>query len=503
MFLKRNILASYVSQTYVTLMSILMLPLYLKYMGAEAYGLVAFFVLLQAWFQLLDMGLVSTMARQTALFGGGSVTALSFRRLLRSLEGIFLCVAFLGATLLALGAGSVAEHWLRVEHLPKEEVINAIQIMALIAVLRWMGELYRGVITGFERMVWLGAFSSVVATVRFVLVIPFFIWVGSTPTEFFTFQLIVAVLEALVLMRKAYVLLPAAPGSVTGWSWQPLRDVLGFSTTMALASVVWVVVSQTDKLLLSSLLPLADYGWFSLAVLAAGGVLLLTGPIAAALMPRLTALHGQGNDDALLTLYHQATQWAGLLVWPACFVLAWYAEQVLWVWTGNTELAVQAAPTLRLYALGNAAMALGAFPYYLQFARGKLRLHLLGTGVFVLMLLPCLFWAVGRYGALGAGWTWLAVNLVYLALWVPLVHARQARGLHGRWLRHDVAPIALRAMGGALACQWLPWPADRLLVGLQLLVISLFVLLAGAMGSSSLRAEMRHFWRRRYLQRQA
>lgn len=503
MHLKRNIIANYVSQLYVTLVAVVMLPKYLKYMGAEAYGLVAFFALLQAWFQLLDMGLVPTMARQTALFGSGTVTALNFRRLLRSLEGVFFCVAFLGAILLILGADSVAGHWLKVDHLPKEQVVNAIQIMALIAVLRWMGELYRGVISGFERMVWLGAFSSVVATVRFVLVIPFLVWVGSTPTEFFTFQLIVAVVEALVLMRKAYVLLPAVPGNVMGWSWQPLCDVLGFSTAMALASLVWVVVSQTDKLLLSSLLPLADYGWFSLSVLAAGGVLLLTGPIAAALMPRLTALHGQGNDDAMLTMYHQATQWAGLLIWPACVVLAWYAERVLWVWTGNTELAAQAAPTLRLYALGNAAMALGAFPYYLQFAKGQLRLHLLGTGFFVLLLLPCLFWAVGRYGVVGAGWTWLAVNLVYLALWVPLVHARQVRGLHRRWLLHDVAPIAVLAMGGALACQWLPWPTDRALVGLQLLVISLFVLLAGAVGSSWLRAEARHLWRRRYLQRPA
>ena len=31
-------------------------PLYIKYMGAEAYGLVGFFTMLQAWFGLLDMG---------------------------------------------------------------------------------------------------------------------------------------------------------------------------------------------------------------------------------------------------------------------------------------------------------------------------------------------------------------------------------------------------------------------------------------------------------------
>lgn len=503
MSLKKNIFASYATQIYVTVVGILVLPLYLKYMGAEAYGLVAIFALLQVWFQLADMGLVSTMARQTALLDGGGATALSFRRLLRSLEGIFLCVAFLGAVVLILGADSVAAHWLKVTHLPTKQVINAIQLMALIAVLRWVGELYRGVISGFERMVWLGVFSSAVATVRFVLVIPFLIWAGSSPTQFFAYQLVVAAVETLVLWRKAYTLLPCVSGSFVGWSWQPLRGVLGFSTAMALASIVWVVVSQTDKLLLSSLLPLADYGRFSLAVLAAGGLLLLTGPIVTVLVPRLTALHGQGNDDAMLTLYRQATQWAGLLVWPACAVLACYAEQVLWVWTGNAELAAQAAPTLRLYALGNAAMALGAFPYYLQFARGQLRLHLVGTGLFVMLLLPCLWWAVARHGAVGAGWAWFAVNVAYLALWVPLAHAKQVRGLHGRWLLHDVAPIAVLAIAGVTSSQWLPWPAHRALVGLQLLGVSLLAFLAGAMGSSWLRTELHNRWCHRRLQRQA
>ena len=57
MSLKRNILANYASQIYVTLISIVMVPLYLRYMGAEAFGLVGFFATLQMWFNLLDMGL--------------------------------------------------------------------------------------------------------------------------------------------------------------------------------------------------------------------------------------------------------------------------------------------------------------------------------------------------------------------------------------------------------------------------------------------------------------
>ena len=89
MSLKRNILANYTGQIYVTLISILLIPMYVKFMGAEAYGLVVFYAMLQGWFMLLDMGLTPTMARETARFRGGATDALSLRRLLRALEGVF------------------------------------------------------------------------------------------------------------------------------------------------------------------------------------------------------------------------------------------------------------------------------------------------------------------------------------------------------------------------------------------------------------------------------
>lgn len=494
MSLKRNIFASYASQFYVTLIGIAMLPFYVKYMGVEVYGLVGFFAMLQGWFLLLDMGLTPTMARETARFQGGDSEALNLRRLLRSLEGIFLAIALLGAAGLIVGAELIAERWLKAEHLPGDEVANAVRLMALIMALRWIGELYRGVITGFERLAWLGTFNAVITTARFVGVIPFFIWVGNSAIEFFLFQLCVAAVEALMLTHKAYALLPVVPTDAVSWSWKPLGNIMRFSLTMAFASVVWISASHTDKLLLSGLLSLADYGWFSLTALAAGGVLLLTSPIATVLLPRLTALNAQGDGPALLSMYREATQWIGLLAWPVCGVLAFQAERVLWVWTGDAGLAAQAAMTMCLYALGNGAMALSALPYYLQFAKGELRLHLLGTGLFVFMLLPCLIWTTGGYGAVGAGWTWLGVNLIYFVFWIPVVHARYAPGLHLRWLLLDVVPIAMLALGAGLASRWLPWPEQRFMAGVQLLVIFLAGGMAGLMGSSWARFKLAHYW---------
>ena len=62
MSFKKNILGSYLSQIYMTVVNIVMVPLYVRYMGIGAHGLVGFFAMLQAWFQLLDMGLTPALA---------------------------------------------------------------------------------------------------------------------------------------------------------------------------------------------------------------------------------------------------------------------------------------------------------------------------------------------------------------------------------------------------------------------------------------------------------
>ena len=203
MSLKKNILASYATQIYVTLVGILILPLYLKYMGAEAYGLVGFFTMLQAWFNLLDMGLTPTVARETARFRGGATDALSYLRLLRGLQLIFCAIALLGGGVMFAFSGAIAERWLNVQTLPLAQVELALQLMAVGVALRWMSGLYRGCISGAEHLVWLGGFNALIASLRFLGVMPILIWIDSSPKTFFIYQTSIAIIEFAGLFLKA------------------------------------------------------------------------------------------------------------------------------------------------------------------------------------------------------------------------------------------------------------------------------------------------------------
>ena len=196
-----------------------MIPVYIRFMGVEAYGLVGFFSMLQAWFMLLDMGLTPTMVREVARFRGGATDVLMLRRLLRALEGIFIGVGVFGAVAMIVGADSIASRWLKVERLPPEDVVHAIMLMAIIVALRWMCGLYRGVINGFEQLVWLSWFNTATATARFVLVIPVLLMVDTSATTFFAYQVVIAVVEVIWLTFKVYALLPDVLEMCIPWRW--------------------------------------------------------------------------------------------------------------------------------------------------------------------------------------------------------------------------------------------------------------------------------------------
>lgn len=479
MSLHKNILANYASQLYVTVAGIVMVPLYIKYMGAEAYGLVGFFAMLQAWFNLLDMGLTPTMARESARFRGGAITVLEYRRLVRALEGIFAVIALVGGVLLLVLAQPIASQWLNVSQLPEQDITHALQLMAFIVVLRWMGGLYRGIITGAELLVWLSGFNSLIATGRFVLILPVLIFISATPQAFFCFQLGVALLEIIGLGLMAYRLLPSIPaGQCIQWEWAPLKPVLKFSLSIAFTSSVWVLVTQTDKLVLSKILSLADYGYFTVAVLVASGIMIVSSPISNALMPRMTRLQAEGLHDALIVVYRQATQLVTVIAIPVALVLIFFAPQVLWAWTGDVALVQRAASALRLYAIGYVFLAVGAFPYYLQYAKGNLQLHLLGNLLFMFLLIPSVIWAAAHYGMTGAGWAWLISNVIYFLLWTPLVHRRFAPGVHIDWVLTDIArPALLPIVIAALVDKFMLWSDSRLVLALTLVILCAILLL--------------------------
>jgi O-antigen/teichoic acid export membrane protein len=259
-----------------------------------------------------------------------------------------------------------------------------------------------------------------------------------------------------------YRLLQRRPGPREEFSLKPLLGNMTFSLIIAFSSTVWVVITQSDKLILSKLLHLTEFGIFSFAAVAASAITSASAPFGQAFLPRLTKLAAERDDNGINALYSRGTQAVCVIVAPAVAILYFFAEPILLAWTGKPEIAHQGAPILCLYAIGNGWVALCSFPFYLQYARGDLRLHLIGNIASLIILVPLFILAAEHYGAVGTGAVWAAVNGIYVLGWVPVVHAKFYKGQHLRWMVNDIAAIVVPTLlVGWLLATFVPWPSGR------------------------------------------
>ncbi len=68
----RNILALYAASVAIVIAGLVSAPIYLHYLGIEAYALTGVLITLQMWFALLDLGLSPTLSRAVTQFVAGT-----------------------------------------------------------------------------------------------------------------------------------------------------------------------------------------------------------------------------------------------------------------------------------------------------------------------------------------------------------------------------------------------------------------------------------------------
>lgn len=449
-------------------MSLAFVPLYIHFMGIEAYGLVGFMASLQAISGLLDMGLSATLSREMARLSVVPGSEGHRRDLLRTLEVPYWgCALLLGTAVVALSP-FLATHWLQAGALGPDTTRRAVALGGLVIASQWPTSLYTGGLLGLQRQVLLNGLNAAVATVRAggaVLVL----WkVSPTVEAFFLWQFLLGPFYTLLLAVALWRLLPGTERP--RFQMARMREIGGFAAGMSGIAVLALLLTQLDKVVLSRLLTLESFGYYALATAIATSVYRIIAPVFSAYYPRLTELVALGDREALKATYHRGCQLLSVVLLPCTAVLCLFAPEVLLGWTGNPTTASNTAAILSLLVAGTALNGLMNPPYALQLAHGWTRLTLGVNAVAVVLLVPLLFLLAGRYGALGAAALWPALNLGYVVVDILLMHRRILPGEQWRWYGVDVG-LPLAAALGTVGVGRLLIPAGTLGRGGALLAL--------------------------------
>jgi O-antigen/teichoic acid export membrane protein len=439
--------------------------------------------LLQTWLFLLDLGMTPALSREMARFKGGAQDAQSIRDLLRSVE----VIGFGAAILIVLGIGAasdwLASEWLRVEKLPVDTVAQAFAIMGVVTALRFVENIYRGSMIGLQRQVMLNVVSSVAATARALGAVAVLLWISPTITAFFVWQGVISGATVVAFALALYGCVPRA-ARAGRFSLTSLQGVWRFAVGTLTLTVLGFLLSQSDKLVLTRLLSLKEFAYYSLAFAVASSVRLLAQPVDQGIYPRLTELLASDDKGCVIRTYHQGAQFSVVLMGSVAAFLAIFGENVLRLWTQDPELSMHASPIMALLVIGMLLNGLLSGPFYLQMAAGWTGLLVRVNAVLVVVFVPVIYFLVTNFGAMGAAAAWLTLNVAYLLVVVPLMHKRLLREEMWKWFINDISFPLLAAFAMLTALKVI-MPS-----GLHTLLLILFLggALVASLASSALAA---------------
>ncbi len=491
--LKLNIIANYAGKAWCALMSLAFIPLYIKFLGIEAYGLIGFFGSLLALFGILDLGLSSTINRELARYSACIENRLKMRDLLRTLEVIYLGIAVLIGVIVLSLSKFISHNWINAENLSVETVERSLILLGVAIAFQWPLSFYRSGLIGLQRQVMFNVLTSGLATLRGAGAV-LILWLASPTIEaFFVWQIFISFSGTTMMALALWHSLPKGDRKAR-FDKQLLHSVWRFAAGVMGASITWVLLSQLDKILLSALLPLNIYGYYMLAITAASALANFFGPIYMALFPRFSQLVELNDREGLIRTYHRACQLVSIVILPVALVLAMFSYEIMLLWTSDSTVAQNTHVLVTLLVIGVAFNGLIHLPYALQLAYGWTSLCFYFNVVTILLLVPLLFFMVHYYQAIGAAIVWVVLNAGYVFFDIMIMHRRLLKGQQWKWYLEDVGqPLVAILVVSGFAYWLFPAGMSPLMTLIYLATVLLATFAFAAMAAPQMRSLLKQY----------
>jgi O-antigen/teichoic acid export membrane protein len=431
-----NVLANFAGRLWTTALSILLVPVYIRFLGLEAYGLVGFFTTIQVLMNVLDFGVSPTIGRETARASALPDAVQDLRDLIRTIElGYWAVGLALGIGLFAL-APVLATHWLSAQQLAPGTLRDAIRLMALVAFVQWPITFYGGGLTGLQRQARLSAVNAASATVRAIGAV-LLLWIHPSILLFFGWMACVGALQTgatAVLLWRALPRAPRAPAIRI----DAVRGVWRFAAGMGATSILALVLGQVDKFILSAMLPLGVFAEYVIGSALASPPMLAAAPVSDAMFPRYAQLAAAGRTAELESAFNRGCQTIAVLAFPVAATLMVFAPETIMLWTRKPDVAASIGRTTTLLVLGSALSVFVATLDGLQVAYGWLKPALVSRVVSLVALPPLVVILTRQYGPAGAAAAWVVVWVLYLCITPHFVFGRLLVSGKLRWYARDM-----------------------------------------------------------------
>jgi O-antigen/teichoic acid export membrane protein len=185
-------------------------------------------------------------------------------------------------------------------------------------------------------------------------------------------------------------------------------------------SILVAIQFQADKLILSKLLPLGTFGYYSYAYGVITKPSFFTGAISQALFPSFSTLASAGDAKALRSRYNKFQELVCLTTVPL-FAAVPFAALPVFAYIFNAEVAKTLLLPVTFLAIGFYMNGTLAVPYIFSLAVGKPEITVRFSFLALFIVLPITALLIYFFGLVGAGFSWVVYHLVSYGYAIPRI----------------------------------------------------------------------------------
>jgi O-antigen/teichoic acid export membrane protein len=478
--IKENIIANIAGRIWGYISVFLFIPLYIKFLGMEAYGLVGFYSTLTGLLTFADLGFTATLNREMARLSAKSDSSSEMKDLLRTYEMGYLFISLVLSLSIWLLAPIISQHWLKSTTIPPSEIAVAIRLMGIAIALQLPAGLFFGGLMGLQRQVMANSIQILWSFVRGIGTILVLWLVSPTILSFAVWQILSNGLYCFLIRHNLWKVVSS--GTVQPrFKWDAFRATWHYAIGMTSLSVIATILTQMDKLAVSKMLPLEMLGYYSLAGTLSVIPITMANPIALAVFPRLTGLVAVEDFDRLKKMYHRTSEIIAIVVIPAGLILAFFAADFIYAWTGSMVSAQRSGLAASYLIGGQLFQAITIVPFYLALSYGNVKLNFKVGISSIILITPILIYLINNFGIEGAGCSWLIMNILTFHPYMYYLHRQFLPGELKRWYWRSVFLPLLLTLPCIVIGRWIvPQVSSRILtLGL---IASVWVVSMGAAG---------------------
>lgn len=448
MKITNNLIANYLINIWNIISTYIFLPLYLRYLGEENYGIVMLSVVIYSMLALLDVGFSTTLRRELAKNTQSEKFINESISLLKSIELFYLGILFLVVIICYLLSDIIAYHWINVKSTNETVLKWVIILIAINAILQIISSMYNNGILALGEQVTSSKMQFIYTLLRnglviiiilnYPLIINFFLWQTSVVIAYLFIQRQKLI---KIIIGKNYVAKKILP------DLSKIKNVFYTSISFFTLSILSIINLQIDKIIISKLLTIKDVGYYSTAFAFSQIIVSACGPIAIATFPQLMQKYTQGNLLELKKSFHFFSKITSILIGALGMSLLVNSNLFLEFWLGDKNYVSKIEVFINYMIFSSIFLASQIIPYNIAIVSGKINSVIRIVTLNVVITIPAYYLSIESMGLKGAAHVWFISNFFMLILNVYFYIKDTLTGEYIHWLLRDwLLPII--ASGG-------------------------------------------------------